>query len=420
MIFNWHGISAGGNASGELEAVHRDEAVAILKAQGIIITEIQLAPSELGVDRVKTVVVNKEKESAPFFSKLFQKKIKEEDLLLFTRKFAAMLEAGLPIAPALQMLQVQSEHPQIKKIIASILVDINQGKPLSDSLAKYPSLFDAVYVSLVKAGEMSGGLDVFLKKLAVNIQKRLKIVRALKSAMSYPVILLAVAVLVIAIMMIFVVPVFAEIFASSGMSLPGPTKVVMAVSNFFRSIYALMIAGMIVGGVIFLKKLLRKNRLLRIQLDRKKLDMPLFGKMIRNSINARFSEVLSNLIVGGVNLIEAIETTKESVSNSFIADSLDKLKVKISSGQPIAKSLRELGAFPETFCGFVEVGEETGRLGEMLSTISLFYEDEFDDAVSTFSQMLEPIMIVFLGGVIGFILVAMYLPIFQMGGAVTG
>jgi type IV pilus assembly protein PilC len=230
--------------------------------------------------------------------------------------------------------------------------------------------------------------------------------------------LLGVAVIVIAIMMIYVVPVFAEIFSSAGGELPGPTKIVMAASEFFQSFYMIaFVVGIFVSIKLF-KRQLEVNLPLRVRVDKKKIKLPVFGKMIENAIMARFSEVLANLIAGGVNLIEAIDISKASISNYFIKERLDEIKTKIYAGEPIAKSLRESGAFPETFCGFVEVGEETGRLNDMLTTVSLFYEDEFDDSVTKFSQMLEPIMIVFLGVVIGFILVAMYMPIFKMGQAV--
>jgi type IV pilus assembly protein PilC len=347
-----------------------------------------------------------------------KKKIKDEDLLLFTKKFAAMIAAGLSIVPALNMLMVQSENKEMKLIIEGILNKVNSGLSLSVALEDYPSLFDTVYVSLVKAGESSGGLDIFLKKISDNIQKRVKITRALKSALTYPAMLLGVAVIVIAIMMIYVVPVFAEMFSSSGGELPGPTKLVMAASDFFRSYAMLVFALGVVVAVKVFKAQLKSNLGLRVRVDKKKINLPVFGKMIQNAIMARFSEVLANLIAGGVNLIEAIDISKASISNYYIKERLDEIKTKIYAGEPIAKSLRESGAFPETFCGFVEVGEETGRLNDMLATVSLFYEDEFDDSVTKFSQMLEPMMIVFLGVVIGFILVAMYMPIFKMGEAV--
>ena len=412
MRFNWSGLKSGRLVSGAIEADTKQAAIASLASDGVVVTMIDEPISETAaVKRVK----GKSTSSSLSFLK---KKIKDEDLLLFTKKFAAMIAAGLSIVPALNMLMVQSENKEMKLIIEGILNKVNSGLSLSVALEDYPSLFDTVYVSLVKAGESSGGLDIFLKKISDNIQKRVKITRALKSALTYPAMLLGVAVIVIAIMMIYVVPVFAEIFSSAGGDLPGPTKLVMAASDFFKSYYMIVfVAGVFIAIKLF-KRQLNTNLPLRVSVDKRKISMPVFGKMIENAIMARFSEVLANLIAGGVNLIEAIDISKASISNYYIKERLDEIKTKIYAGEPIAKSLRESGAFPETFCGFVEVGEETGRLNDMLATVSLFYEDEFDDSVTKFSQMLEPMMIVFLGVVIGFILIAMYMPIFKMGEAV--
>lgn len=408
MNFNWRGLRANEFASGVVEAGSREEAIFKLKNEGVIVTEIDDdAPKQ-------------EKQKEQKKSLFARKKIKEEELLLFTRKFASMIEAGLAIVPALNMLKVQSENPAMTDILQVIVDKVNAGVPLSKVFQDYPELFDTVYISLIKAGEASGSLDVFLRKIAVNIQKRIKIIRALKSALTYPLVLLAVAVLVIGVMMIYVVPVFVEIFGQGGVELPAATRMVMSMSDFFRSYQMLVLVAALVGTLKFIQSKLKTDKAFKWKVDKRKLSLPLFGKMIQNSIMARLSEVLSNLIAGGVNLIEAMEIARNSIDNEYITDALEKVKRQVYSGHPFAKSLRETEAFPETLCGFVEVGEETGKLNDMLNTISLFYEDEFDNSISQFSQMLEPIMIVFLGGVIGFILVAMYMPIFNMGGAVAG
>jgi type IV pilus assembly protein PilC len=408
MKFVWKGLKFNEFVSGELEASSKEEAVFNLKSEGVIITEITTDEATSNKPAVKKT------------SSFFAPKIKDEDLLLFTRKFAAMIESGLAIVPALKMLHDQTENPALKEILDDVVNKVNSGVPLSKAIDAYPNLFDNVYVSLVKAGEASGSLDVFLKKIAVNSEKKIKIVRALKAAMMYPIALLSVALIVVVVMMVFVVPVFVEIFSTGGVQLPLPTRVVMAISEFIRS-YAMI--GLVVGVVVGFKLLtaqIRKDVELRKKIDQRKLNMPVFGLLIQNSIMARFSTVLSNLIAGGVSLIEAMEIARNAISNEYIREAIDQVKRKIYSGQPFAKSLKEAQCFPVTLCGFVEVGEETGKLNDMLETISKFYEDEFDNSVSNFSQLLEPIMIVFLGVVIGFILVAMYMPIFQMGSAVTG
>ena len=410
MKFNWKGLKSNSFASGEIEADNKDEAIFKLKKDGIIITEIN------GGDDLKKDI--KQKTKGSFFNRKI--KVKEEELLLFTRKFSAMIEAGLAIVPALKMLKTQSENPQLAKIIENIVEKVNAGIPLSTALESYPDLFDNIYVNLTKAGEASGSLDIFLKKISANLEKQMKIVRALKGAMMYPMALMTVAFIVIAVMMIYVVPVFVEIFSSASIELPLPTRMIMAMSDFFRSIYMLITVAIIFASYKYITNKLKTDLQLKMKLDRKKLTMPLFGKIIENSVMARFSTVLANLISGGVSLIEAMEISKNSLTNEYIKDGLDKVKREIYSGRPFAVALREAKMFPETLCGFVEVGEETGKLNDMLATISKFYEDEFDHSVSNFSQLLEPIMISFLGVIIGFILVAMYMPIFKMGGAVGG
>ena len=231
----------------------------------------------------------------------------------------------------------------------------------------------------------------------------------------YPIILLVVAFTVVGVMMVFVVPVFVDIFADAGIELPPATKIVMAASDFLRSWAAPIFFVSVYLGFKFLKKVLQSNEALMMKFDKYLMKAPVLGKLVSDSIMARMAMVLANLIAGGVNLVEALEIVKNSISNSKIQFSLEKVKREIFSGRPFSKSLRETSDFPETMCGFIEVGEETGKLNEMLGTVAVYYEEEFDDSVDAFSQLLEPIMIVFLGVVIGFILVAMYTPIFQMG-----
>jgi len=408
MIFYWKGLQRNDFKSGEIEALTQDEAVFKLKNDGIIITEIHSGEPGL--------TASEKKGSIDSFLK---KRITESELLLFTKKFSAMIEAGLAIVPALRMLQSQSENPVLVEILESVINKVNAGIPLSKSLEDYPELFDNVYISLVKAGEAGGSLDTFMRKISINLEKKLKIIRSLKGALMYPIALLTVAIVVVAIMMVYVVPIFVGIFGAGGVKLPLPTRIIMGISDFFRSYYMIvLVVGLIVAYQV-IKSAFKNNLNLRIKLDEKKLSMPLFGKLLEGSIMARFSTVLSNLIAGGVGLIEAMEIAKNSISNEYVRKALDQVKRDIYSGKPFAGALREAKCFPPALCGFVEVGEETGKLNDMLSTIATFYEEEFDSAVANFSQLLEPIMIVFLGVVIGFILLAMYMPIFNMGAAVT-
>ena len=408
MIFYWKGLQRNDFKSGEIEALSQDEAVFKLKSDGIIITEIHSGAPDLTASQKKGSI-----------DSFLKKRITESELLLFTKKFSAMIEAGLAIVPALRMLQSQSENPVLVEILESVINKVNAGIPLSKSLEDYPELFDNVYISLVKAGEAGGSLDTFMRKISINLEKKLKILRSLKGALMYPIALLTVAIVVVAIMMVYVVPIFVGIFGAGGVKLPLPTRIIMGISDFFRSYYMIALVAAAVVAYQVIKSAFKKNLKLRIKLDERKLSMPLFGKLLEGSIMARFSTVLSNLIAGGVGLIEAMEIAKNSISNEYVRQALDQVKRDIYSGKPFAGALREAKCFPPALCGFVEVGEETGKLNDMLTTIATFYEEEFDSAVANFSQLLEPIMIVFLGVVIGFILLAMYMPIFNMGAAVT-
>lgn len=407
MKFFWKSIRNSEFESGFIEANSKDDAIFDLKNQGHIV---------ISIDVEKTA----DQTQQANFQRLFSGKIKDTEILLFTRKLAAMIEAGLPIVSALKMLQAQAENPVLTRLLTEIIDDVNAGLPLSKAIEKHPKQFDTVYASLIKAGEASGRLDVFLKKIAQNTEKKIKITRAVKGALRYPVIVLSIALGVIIVMMIYVVPVFAEVFQNGGAELPGPTRVVMSISNFCRSIYFLYLIAAIVGGTYLLKSYIAKNLPLRSRIDRRMLDLPIFGKMIQNSILARFSQVLSNLISGGVNLIEAMEIAQQAIPNLYVQNELDEIKRAVFSGEPFGASLRKTTSFSETFCGFVDVGEETGKLNEMFDTISLFYEDEFDTSTQQIAQLIEPIMIVVLALVIGFILVSMYMPIFKMGGLAGG
>ena len=408
MKFKWKGLKLNKFVDGEIESENKDEAMFALKKDGVIVIEI----TDSNIKARNKKKTNKVTKAS---SKL---KIKDQELLLFTRKLTTMMKAGLAIVPALKMLKQQSENPKFTPIIDDLLQKINSGITLSEAVVSYPNLFDIVYVNLIKAGEASGNLDTFLERICINLEKTIKIKKAIKSAMMYPIILLTVATSVVGIMMIFVVPVFVEIFGNANIELPGPTKLVMAISDFLRSWMALIMIFSLYVIIKVIKIIIRKNNSLHQAFDKKLMQLPVIGNLVRDAIMARFSMVLANLIAGGVNLIEATEITKNSITNAKIKASIEKVKREIFSGRPFSVALRETKDFPETMCGFIEVGEETGKLNDMLTTVSLYYEGEFDSSVEAFSSMLEPIMIVFLGIVIGFILVAMYQPIFLMGTAV--
>lgn len=399
MKYAWKGLKDNSFVEGTIEADEREDAIFLLKKDGITVTEID----------------NPKKKSTKSQKSLNKTKIKDVELLMFTKKLTTMMKAGLAIVPAIEMLKEQNENPNFNGIIEDLLILINSGVPLSQALGKYPNLFDNVYVNLIKAGESSGNLDTFLDRVSINLEKSIKIKKSIKKALMYPIILLTVALLVVGVMMIFVVPVFVEIFGNAGIELPLATRIVMSISDFLRDWTILIYISLLIIGFKFIKKQLINNEKFMFKLDALLLKSPVVGNLIINSIMARITMVLSNLIIGGVNLVQALEIVKNSISNSKIQTSLERVKREIFSGRPLSLSLRDTKDFPETMCGFIEVGEETGKLNDMLVTVSNYYEEEFDSTVDAFSQLLEPIMIVFLGVVIGFILVAMYTPIFQMG-----
>jgi type IV pilus assembly protein PilC len=410
MKFNWKGLKNNTFAQGEIEAESKEEAIHELKQAGTIVTTLTEGSGSPKKEEKVAVKVQKKAGKGGV-------KITDKELLLFTKKLTTMMKAGLAIVPALKMLKVQSENPAFTPVIDDLLLQINAGIPLSNAFETFPNTFDNIYINLVKAGEASGNLDTFLERISMNLEKTIAIKKAIKSAMMYPIILLTVAITVVGVMMIFVVPVFVEIFGNAGVELPAATQIVMAISDFLRSWTAPIILGAVFGALLIIRKWLQSNLPLMIKFDKLMMKVPVVGPLISDSIMARITMVLANLIHGGVNLIEAMEIVKNSIGNTHIQASLESVKRDIFSGKPFSTALRETNDFPETMCGFIEVGEETGKLNEMLTTVSLYYENEFDDSVDAFSQLLEPIMIVFLGLVIGFILVAMYSPIFEMGTA---
>jgi type IV pilus assembly protein PilC len=406
MKYLWKGLKSGEFESGVIEALTRDEAFFLLKEQNIIITD-------LFGDESPKIVKEKTKTKLTLFSS--KNKISEKQLLLFTRKLSAMLSSGLPIVPALEMLRDQSENEGIKKILSSIVEEVNSGISISKSFERYPDTFDSVYLNLIKAGESSGSLEKFLDKICQSLEKKIKIMSSLRSALTYPIILLVVAIGVIIVMMTFVVPVFAEMYSNMGKALPLPTQIIMNISNWIRSPFAILFVILLFIGFIFFKKKVNSNLTLKRKVDEKLLRLPVFGDLIRNSAIARIATVLSNLVSAGVGLIEAIEISRLSIRNEFLKEALENMKRDVFSGMSLEAILKKDNRFPETFKAFIGVGERTGKLNDMLASIAKYYEEEFDGSVDRLSQLLEPVMIVFLGTTIGFILVAMYLPIFSMG-----
>ncbi|MBJ7380335.1 MAG: type II secretion system F family protein, partial [Polynucleobacter sp.] len=408
----WKGIKNTQYQSGTINAYTRDEAAFKLKEDGVIITQL----TKQVLEKEKTA---KAKNQLSFKFE-FPRKVKLIKLMIATKKMATMLKSGLAILPSLEMVRDQVDDPVLKKTMASIYKDVEAGSSLSKSFARFPTIFDAVYVNLVRAGESSGKLDIFLEKLVGSIKKTLKIRKSIQSALLYPAILMIVATIVLGIMMVFVVPVFAKMFGSIGSELPGPTLMIVNLSNFIRDPFgggSLLL--LIVACFIGFRMALKRSMSFRRWWHRLLLRIPVVGDMVLNSNIAQVAMVYGNLTNAGVPVIEALDITAESTKNEVIREGVQMAKRGVFSGEPLSKLLAEITIFPSAFSQLVSVGEQTGNMGEMLETISTYYEEEFDSAVDKLSQSMEPIMIVFLGGVIGFILVAMYLPIFKMGQIVS-
>ncbi len=411
--YDWKGIRNKQYVSGTVNALTRDEAAHKLKIDGVIITQL--------------VKKNREVDEPPKtrrdWKALFKtkKKVKLAQLMISTKKMATMLRSGLAILPSLAMVRDQVENPTLKATMGMIYQDVESGSSLSQSFSKHPDIFNPIYVNMVKAGESSGRLDIFLDKLVLSIRKTMKIRKSIQSAMLYPTILLTVATVVVGIMMIFVVPVFAQMFGSIGSQLPAPTLFIMSISNFLRDPYGGGLLLVLVVASIFLFRLaVKKNLAFRKRWHGYLLKMPLIGQMILNSNLAQISMVYGNLSGAGVPVIEALDITAASSKNEIVRDAIQLAKRGVFSGEPLSKLLGDIKIFPPTFSQLISVGEQTGNMTEMLETISSYFEEEFDSTVEKLAQMMEPLMIVFLGGVIGFILVAMYLPIFKMGQVVSG
>ena len=403
--YTYKGISAGKYVEGTIEAINQDEASFKLKEQKIIITKLI---------RTKKKAAEKKKSAGGGLS-LFKKKIKPEDVVIFSKQFATMVKAGLPILNVLTMLRDQLEHPELKIIVEDIRKNLEGGLTLSKCFEKYPKTFDNVYINLIKAGEASGKLDVFLMKLVDSLEKREKVKKKIKSALTYPVVMFVVAITVMVFMLIKVVPIFAEMYEGMGVALPTPTAVIMNASNFMRGTGGLMLAIISITGFIIFRYLTTKIPAIRYKWHGRVLKMPVFGDMILKSLIARISLIMGNLSSAGVNLLESIEIAKQVSNNDVVTQALENVKKGVFSGDTLTKLFLKEPVFPPTFSQLISVGEQTGNLDEMFTSVSSYYEEEFDTAVDNMSSLIEPIMIVFMGTMIGGLMIAMYSPIFNVG-----
>lgn len=383
---------------GEVSAKSKEEALEQLKKQNLTITTLD--------------------EKAGFSFGLGGG-VGDKDIVVFTRQFGTMINAGLPLVQCLDILANQSDNKALAKAVGETKVAVEGGSTLADALRKHPKVFDELYCNMIHAGETGGLLDTILGRLSKHIEKAMKLKGQIKSAMVYPAAIIGVAVIVISVLMIWVIPIFAKMFTelSGGkMGLPGPTQLVIDISNFMQSYFLLIIAGIAVS-VWGIKKYYKTPQG-KLFIDTVLLKAPIFGDLIRKASTAKFTRTLGTLISSGVPLLEALNICAKTSGNKVIELSLMDARVSISGGKTIAEPLQKSNVFPKMVTQMIAVGESTGALDQMLGKIADFYEEEVDQAVSALTALLEPLMMVFLGTIIGFIVVAMYLPIFTMASAI--
>lgn len=342
--------------------------------------------------------------------------ISTRDIVIFTRQFATMINSGLPLVQSLDILAEQTENENLRKVIREVLYEVESGNTLADSMRKHPKVFTNLYVNMVAAGEAGGILDTILLRLATFLEKNDSLTRKIKGAMIYPGVILTVAVSAVLILLYFVIPTFQQMFSSAGIPLPLPTRIVIGMSDLLQSYWWALIGGIIGGG--FLLRSFYKTDAGELTIDRIFLRLPILGDLQRKAAVARFTRTLGTLVASGVSILEGLEITAKTAGNRVIHDAVMGSRASIAGGETISGPLKASGVFPPMVVQMINVGEQTGGLDEMLSKIADFYDEEVDAAVDALLSALEPIMIVFLGTVVGGMIVAMYLPIFDMINAV--
>ncbi len=342
--------------------------------------------------------------------------IKMRDIVIFTRQFSTMINAGLPLVQALDILATQSENPALKEVTRQVVFDVESGNTLADAMRKHPKAFSELYVNMVAAGEAGGILDTILMRLAVFMEKNDALIRKVKGAMIYPAVIISVAAIAITVLLIFVIPTFQTMFESANIALPLPTRIVIGLSHALKT-YWYMIAGVLIGTFVAVKKYYQTPSG-KLTIDRKLLKLPVLGDVLRKSAVSRFTRTLGTLISSGVSILDGLEITAKTAGNRVIQDAIMESRASIAGGETIAAPLKKSAVFPPMVISMIAVGEQTGGLDEMLSKIADFYDEEVDAAVGTLLSLMEPIMIVVLGVIVGGMVVAMYLPIFDMVNAV--
>ena len=395
----WKGKSPKGEVlTGEYDAEDRHDVSEYLRKRRVIITSIKKKPKEITI------------------SFLQRTGVKVKDLCVFTRQFATMVNAGLPLVQCLDVLGRQMDKANFKSVINQVMMDVEGGSTLAEGLGKHPRVFSDLFTNMVAAGEAGGILDNILTRLAVYLEKADALQRKVKGALLYPSIVLFVAVGACIFMLVGVIPVFAKMFADFGGELPGPTRMVMGMSAFMRSYWWVLVLGL--GAIVLGIRQYRNTSSGRLKTDQLLLRFPIIGNVLRKSAVARFTRTLGTLIGSGVPILQGLEITSKTAGNRVIQDAINEVSKSISQGDTIAEPLRESGVFPPMVVQMISIGEQTGSLDEMLSKIADFYDDEVDAAVEALTSAIEPVMIVVMGTMVGGMLVAMYLPIFKMASVI--
>ncbi|MPZ75969.1 MAG: type II secretion system F family protein [Deltaproteobacteria bacterium] len=399
--FLWEGKTAQGRVmKGDIEAPNLEAVLTALRERRIRPIPNRIRQKGQGLDKEITI---------PGFGE----KVKPKDVSLFTRQFAIMIDAGLPIVQCLDILSEQSSGKLLRNTIRTIRQDVEGGLTLADSLRKHPKVFDDLYVNMVEAGEAGGVLNTILNRIALFIEKASRLKKKVKGAMIYPCSILAVAVIVVAILLVFVIPVFAELFGSMGKALPAPTQITINISNWFIAYWLYLVFG--IAGVVAGIRFYYQTPQGKMKIDGLLLRLPIFGDLLRKVAVARFSQNMSILLTSGVPILDGLAITARTAGNKVVEKAIMDSRVSISQGKTVAEPLRDSKIFPPMVCQMVAVGESTGGLDIMLKKIGEFYEEEVDDAVANLTALMEPLIMVVLGVILGGLVISMYLPIFQMG-----
>jgi len=401
-IYTWVAVTRKGRKlKGDIEAADERIAMSQLKRRNLTVKKLKLKPKDLF-------------ENVSFL----QPKVTNKDIVIFTRQFSTMIDAGLPLVQGLGILAEQSENKTFRNILKQISKDVEGGSTLAEAMKKHPKVFDDLFVNLVAAGEVGGILDTIMRRLAVFIEKAEKLKSQIKGAMTYPIVVMAIAVIVIAVILIFVIPVFEDMFASFGQALPVPTQIVVNMSRFMKGNIHWVIIGIV--ALVFIFKRIRDSKKGRKITDELFLKLPIFGDLLKKTAVARFTRTLGTMISSGVPILDSLEIVAKTSGNVVLEEIIYDVRGSIAEGQTIAEPLSENDVFPGMVVQMISVGEATGALDSMLEKIADFYDEEVDAAVAALTSMLEPLLMLFLGGSIGGLVVAMYLPIFSMAGAVAG